>query len=93
MELLNPVRALAASVGEKVVAVVIDGENTEELGSEAIKYGADEVILVEGREYSDYSTDGYTNVLDNLVKNINRAQCLLDRQTGEEIWGRVWPPD
>ena len=77
MELLNPVRALAASVGEKVVAVVIDGENTEELGSEAIKYGADEVILVEGREYSDYSTDGYTNVLDNLVKKYKPSAMFI----------------
>ena len=77
LELLNPVRALAASVGEKVVAVVIDGENTEELGSEAIKYGADEVILVEGREYSDYSTDGYTNVLDNLVKKYKPSAMFI----------------
>ena len=29
LELLNPARALADSVGEKLVAVVIDGENTE----------------------------------------------------------------
>lgn len=77
LDLLNPVRALAASVGEKVVAVVIDGENTEELGSEAIKYGADEVILVEGREYSDYSTDGYTNVLDNLVKKYKPSAMFI----------------
>lgn len=77
LELLNPVRALADSVGEKVVAVVIDGENTEELGSEAIKYGADEVILVEGKEYSDYSTDAYTNILDILVRKYKPSAMFI----------------
>lgn len=77
LELLNPVRTLADSVGEKLVAVVIDGENTEEIGSEAIKYGADEVILVEGREYSDYSTDAYTNVLDILVKKYKPSALFI----------------
>lgn len=77
LELLNPARALADSVGEKLVAIVIDGENTEEIGSEAIKYGADEVILVEGREYSDYSTDAYTNVLDVLVKKYKPSALFI----------------
>lgn len=88
LELLNPARALADSVGEKLVAIVIDGENTEEIGSEAIKYGADEVILVEGREYSDYSTDAYTNVLDVLVKKYKPSALFI----GATNRGRVWEP-
>lgn len=67
LELLNPARNLADQVGEKLVAIIIDGKNTEALADEAIQYGADEAIIVEGNEYSDYSTDAYTHVLNTLI--------------------------
>ena len=57
LELLNPTRALADSVNEKLVAIVIDSKDTEALAQTAIKYGADEVIVVEGE--GTIKTDDY----------------------------------
>ncbi|MBK5242779.1 electron transfer flavoprotein subunit alpha/FixB family protein [Clostridium sp.] len=76
LELLNPGRRLADINKEKLIAVVI-GDNVESVAKTAIAYGADEVILVEGSEYKEYSTDGYVNVLDKLVRKYKPSTLLI----------------
>lgn len=94
LELLNPVRNLAEQVGEKLVAIIIDGENTDALADEAIQYGADEAIIVEGDEYRDYSTDAYTHVLDTLIKKYKPSAVFIGatnrgRDLGPRLAARI----
>ena len=94
LELLNPTRALADSVGEKLVAIVIDGKGTEAIAQTAIRYGADEVIVVEGEEYASYSTDAYTNVLNILTEKYKSSALFIGatnrgRDLGPRLAARV----
>ena len=75
-ELLAPARELANKMEQKLVAVVIGG-NVENIANEAIAYGADEVLLVEGDEYYNYSTDAYGYALETLVHKYKPSTILL----------------
>ncbi len=66
-ELLNPVRAIADQLGEKLVAVII-GNECAEVARKAIVYGADEVLVVDDPGYAEYNTDTYTDALTILVR-------------------------
>ncbi|MCD8144532.1 MAG: electron transfer flavoprotein subunit alpha/FixB family protein [Oscillospiraceae bacterium] len=66
-ELLNPGRALADKLGEQLVAVVM-GQNVRPVAEQAIAYGADTVLLVEGEEYNTYNTDAATYAMCSLIQ-------------------------
>ncbi|WP_413228524.1 electron transfer flavoprotein subunit alpha/FixB family protein [Clostridium estertheticum] len=87
LELLNQGKILAKANNEKVIGVVI-GRDMNDVVKSVISYGADEVILVEGEEYKDYSTDGYTNVMNKLVKKYKPSVILI----GATINGRDLGP-
>ena len=76
LELLNPGKELASKLGEKLVAVLI-GDNISKWTKELFAHGADEVIIVEGPEYTHYNTDGYTNVLEKLVDKFKPSGLLI----------------
>ncbi|HWR42856.1 electron transfer flavoprotein subunit alpha/FixB family protein [Sporomusa sp.] len=93
LELLNQGRILAAANNEKLLGVVI-GKDVDDAVKSAIAYGADEVILVEGEEYKDYNTDGYTNVMVKLVEKHKPSVILIGasnngRDLGPRIAGRL----
>ena len=75
-ELLNPAKDLASKKNEKLTAVII-GDNIENLADEAIAYGADEVILVEGPKYRDYNTYTYTKALETLINKYKPSAMLI----------------
>ena len=75
-ELLKPGRQLADEMGEKLVAVVIGGQ-VEDAAKKAIAYGADEVILVEGDEYYNYTTDAYSIAMKTLVDKYKPSTILI----------------
>lgn len=75
-ELLSPGRTLADKMGGKLVAVVIGG-NVKDVAEKTIDYGADEVILVEGEEYFNYSTDAYGYAMKTLVDKYKPATILI----------------
>lgn len=75
-ELLAPARKLADKMEEKLVAVVIGG-SVEGIANDAIAYGADEVLLVEGDEYYNYSTDAYTYAMETLARKYKPSIILL----------------
>ena len=88
-ELLAPARELANKMEQKLVAVVIGG-NVENIANEAIAYGADEVLLVEGDEYYNYSTDAYGYALETLVHKYKPSTILLGAtHNGRELGPRV----
>ena len=88
-ELLTPGRELADKQNEKLVAVVI-GQNVEDVAKEAIAYGADEVLLVEGEEYYNYNTDTFAYALEELVKKYKPSTVLIGAtNNGRDIGPRV----
>jgi electron transfer flavoprotein alpha subunit len=64
------------ALGEKLVAVVI-GNGVDEAVKSAVAYGADQVIVVEGPDYADYSTEAYTYAMEQLVKKYKPLTILL----------------
>ena len=93
LELLNQGRVLAEANGEKLIGIVI-GKDVGAAANSAIHYGADEVFLVEGEEYKDYNTDGYTNVLVKLVEKYKPSVILIGasnngRDLGPRLAGRL----
>jgi electron transfer flavoprotein alpha subunit len=88
-ELLNPGRTLADKLGEKLVAVVM-GKNVEAVAKNAIAYGADQVILVEGDEYNTYNTDGATYAMCALIEKYAPSIVLYGAtNNGRDLGPRV----
>ncbi|MBP1765459.1 MAG: electron transfer flavoprotein subunit alpha [Firmicutes bacterium] len=76
LELLNPGAQLAAAGQESLVAVVI-GKNVDAAVKDAIAYGADQVISVDGDEYQNFSADGYSYVIGKLVEKYKPSVLLI----------------
>lgn len=89
LELLNQGRILADANGEKLIAVVI-GRHLDAAAQSVIAHGADEVIVVEGEEYADYNTDGFTNVMVKLVEKYKPSVILIGAtNNGRDLGPRV----
>ena len=93
LELLNPGRMLADKQGGKLVAVII-GNHLDKAASEAGNYGADEVIVVEGAEYEQYTTDAYVIALTQLIEKYVPTSMLigatpLGRDLGPRLTARI----
>lgn len=65
-ELLSEGRKLADDLGTELCGVLL-GKSVASLGDELVEYGADKVYLCENPLLEDYSTDGYTTVISQLV--------------------------
>ena len=76
LELLTPGRELAGKQGGALVAVVI-GRNTGAAVEAANAYGADKIIVVDGPEYAQYTTDAYTDALYALVEKYGPTSMLI----------------
>lgn len=88
-ELLSPARKLADKMEQKLVAVVIGGD-VKNIANEAIFYGADEVLLVEGEEYYEYSTDAYAYALETLARKHKPSIILMGAtRNGRDFGPRV----
>lgn len=87
LEMVIGGRKLAETTGEKVVAVVI-GSGTDEAVKAAVSYGADQVIVVDGADYAEYNTEGYTYALAQLVDKYKPSTLLI----GVTINGRDLAP-
>ena len=66
-ELISEGRRLADELGCKLYALVL-GDNIEKQAREAAGYGADGVVLCESPLLKTYTTDGYTKVIVDTVK-------------------------
>lgn len=93
LELLNPGKDLAKKQGGNLVAIVI-GNNLNSAIEAACTHGADQVIVVEGEEYQDYSTDAYTAALQKLIEKYGPLSMLIGatnngRDLGPRVSGRL----
>lgn len=75
-ELLRAARPLADQKGCQLKAIVI-GYEVEKTAKEAICYGADAAILVEGEEYAYYTTDAFTEALTILIQKYKPETLLI----------------
>lgn len=89
IELIGQARLLADELKQEVAAVVI-GEKVENLAKEMFAYGADKVYLVEGGEYSYFTTDAYTIALTDLIETYKPSVILLGATNdGRDLGPRV----
>lgn len=93
LELINEAKRLAAQSGEQVVAVVIADES-EKIVTAAAEYGADKIILVEGKEYGHYNTDAYSYCMTRLIEKHKPNSMLVGatmngRDLGPKVAGAM----
>jgi electron transfer flavoprotein alpha subunit len=87
LELLNPGKELAQKQGGKLVAIVI-GYNAKAAIDAAEAQGADQIIIVDGKEYEHYNTDAYVNAMEYLIKKYGPTSLLI----GATSYGRDLGP-
>ena len=76
LELLNPGRRLANQQGGALTAVII-GQNVGAAVEAAAAHDADKIIVVEGPEYENYSTDAYVNAMYHLVEKYGPTTLMI----------------
>jgi electron transfer flavoprotein alpha subunit len=88
-EILSQARKIADTLGEELSAVIM-GESVESLADQFAPYGADKVYVVENAALKDYTTEGYTKALVDLVKQ-HEPSILLGGATvtGRDFFPRV----
>ena len=89
LELLGKGRELADMLGEELTAVLI-GSEMDELAKDLVSYGADNVIYVDNLLLDRYTTDGYANVICDLVRE-KKPEIILVGATylGRDLGPRV----
>lgn len=88
-ELLNVARPLADQKGCPLVAVVI-GKDIEGVAKDAICYGADSAIIVDGPEYEHYTTDAFTKAMVTLVEKYKPETLMIGAtNNGRDMGPRV----
>lgn len=88
-ELLNVAKPLAEEKGCELVAVVI-GKDIEGVAKDAIAYGADSAIIVDGPEYEYYTTDAFANAMAALVEKYKPETLMIGAtNNGRDMGPRV----
>lgn len=88
-EILNAARPLADKKGCELVALVI-GCNIEKAARDAIRYGADKAIVVDGPEYEYYTTDAFVNALVSMVQKYKPETLMIGAtNNGRDMAPRV----
>ena len=88
-ELVTAAKPLAEQKGCPLVAVVI-GKDIEQAAKDAICYGADSAIIVDGPEYEYYTTDAFAKALTALVEKYKPETLMLGAtNNGRDLGPRV----
>ncbi|NLM43513.1 MAG: electron transfer flavoprotein subunit alpha [Clostridiales bacterium] len=89
LELLGAGRKLANKLGVELSAVLL-GSGVDFICEELVHYGADKVIYVEHKLLQNYTTDGYTKVITDLI-NERKPEIMLIGATniGRDLAPRV----
>lgn len=89
LELIAKGREIALKLGTELTAVLI-GNKVEALGKELIAFGADKVLVAEHPLLENYTTDGYTKVLCDLVNDKKPEIILIGASyVGRDLGPRV----
>ena len=76
LELLGAGRGLAEKQGGKLVGVVI-GSGVDAAVKSATAFGADTILVVDGKEYEHYTTDAYCKAFYTLVEKYGPTSILI----------------
>lgn len=76
LELMNPGIEIAKKKKGRLVAVIL-GYVVEDAIQEIEEYGADQILVVQGDEYKEYSTDVYTEALCTLIRKYAPMGVLI----------------
>ncbi len=88
-ELLGKARELAASTGEKVVAI-LPGDGVKELAPLCIAHGADEVLVIDSQHLHDYTTEAYAQAVDAMIQKHKPSVVLFGATTiGRDLAPRL----
>ena len=88
-ELINAAKPLAQDKGCELIAVVI-GKDIEGVAKDAICYGADSAIIVDGPEYEYYTTDAFAKALVALVEKYKPETLMIGAtNNGRDLGPRV----
>ena len=89
IELLTPGRMMADKQGGKLVALVI-GDNPQGAIDDANAHGADEIIVVDGPEYKEYTTDAYAIAICAMVDKYGPTSMMIGAtNNGRDLGPRV----
>lgn len=89
VELLGEGRKIADKLGVELTAVLL-GNKVDNLAEELIKYVADKVIYAEDEKLEVYTTDAYTKVIAELVKERKPEIMLIGATTiGRDLGPRL----
>ena len=89
VELLGKARELAATLSEKVCAVLL-GSGVEGLAKDCIAYGADKVLLADAPELKDYLTEPYTQAMHQIAGEFKPSIILIGATTiGRDLGPRL----
>ena len=88
-EILSQARKMADKLNTQLGAVLL-GHNVENLANALGHYGADKVYLCDNEVLKDYSNEGYSQVIADLVKQ-HQPKILLGPATamGKDLLPRV----
>ena len=88
-ELLHVAKELATEKGCKLIAVVI-GNKIRSIAQDAICYGADSAIMVDGEEYEYYTTDAFVNAMATLIEKYKPETLMIGAtNNGRDMGPRV----
>ena len=88
-EALSEGKRLADALGEPLTGVVL-GSGVEATAGELANYGPDRILVGDDPALADYTTDAYTNVLFDMVKDHNPKILLLSASTrGKDLSARL----
>ncbi len=89
IEILGKAQELGARLATSVTSVIL-GHNVNEFAGEAVQFGADHVLVADSPDLEQYTTEAYTNVLGELVKE-RKPEILLLGAThdGRDLAGRL----
>jgi len=88
-EVVSEGRRLADALGEPLTAVVF-GTGIEGLAEGLQKYGADKILVGDDAALADYTTDAYTKVLSDIVRESDPRILLLGASTrGKDLAARL----
>lgn len=78
-----------AADGGEVVGVLI-GESVQSLGNELIQYGADCVVTVEDAKLKQYTSDGYSQALLQVIESENPEGLIIGHSAqGKDLAPRI----
>ncbi|UCF95536.1 MAG: electron transfer flavoprotein subunit alpha/FixB family protein [Desulfobacterales bacterium] len=88
-EAVSEGRRLADGLGTDVTAAVI-GAEVATLGGEIEKYGPDKIVVADDPALADYTTDGYTSVLAELIRAADPALVIIGASVqGKDLAARL----